>query len=94
VKFRPGSPSTLGEKVALGLVLRFGIVNCTKDNLDCFEDGFSDNGSILDVGGHRFYGAITKPFLEEVTDMSTLSVTQAQAVAKAATLAPWSKCWP
>jgi hypothetical protein len=94
VKFRPGSPSTLGEKVDIGLVLRFGIINCINDNLNCFEDGFSDNGSFLDVGGHRFYVTVTKPFLEEVTDVSTLSVTQAQAVAKAATLAPWSKCWP
>jgi hypothetical protein len=69
VKFWPGSPSTLGEKVALGLVLRFGTIDCVNDNLDCFEDGFGDNGSFLNVGGHHFYVAVTKPFPEEVTDV-------------------------
>jgi hypothetical protein len=70
VKFRPGSPSTLGEKVASGLVLRFGTIDYVNDNLSCFEDGFDDGGSFLNVGGHRFYIAITKPFPEEVTDVS------------------------
>jgi hypothetical protein len=67
VKFRPGSPSTLGEKVASGLVWRFGTFDCVSDNLACVKDGFSDNGSFLDVGSHRFY--IAKPFSEEVTDV-------------------------
>jgi hypothetical protein len=67
VKFRPGSPSTLGEKVASGLVWRFGTFDCVSDNLACIKDGFSDNGSFLDVGSHRFY--IAKPFSEEVTDV-------------------------
>jgi hypothetical protein len=67
VKFRPGSSSTLGEKVASNLVWRFGTFDCVSDNLACFKDGFSDSGSFLDVGSHRFY--ITKPFLEEVTDV-------------------------
>jgi hypothetical protein len=66
-KFRPGSPSTLGEKVASGLVWRFGTLDCVSDNLACFEDGFDDSGSFLDVGGHRFY--IAKPFPEEVTNV-------------------------
>jgi hypothetical protein len=70
VKFRLGSPSTLGEKVALGLVLRFDTVDCVNYNLGCFEDGFGDNDSFLDVSGHRFYIAVTKPFPEEVTDVS------------------------
>jgi hypothetical protein len=70
VKFRPGSPSTLGEKVASGLVLRFGTLDCINDNLACFESCFNDSGSFLDVGGHRFYVAVPKPFLEEVTDVS------------------------
>jgi hypothetical protein len=70
VKFWPGSPSKLGEKVASGLVLRFGTLDCISDNLACFENGFDDSGSFLDVGGHRFYVAVAKPFLEEVTDMS------------------------
>jgi hypothetical protein len=67
VKFRPGSPPTLGEKVASGLVWRFGNFDYISDNLACFKDGFGDSGSFLDVGGHRFY--IAKPFSEEVTDM-------------------------
>jgi hypothetical protein len=67
VKFRSGSPSTLGEKVAPGLVWRFGTFDCVSNNLACFKDGFSDSGSFLDVGSHRFY--IAKPFPEEVTDV-------------------------
>jgi hypothetical protein len=67
VKFRPGSPSTLGEKVASGLVWRFGTFDCVSDNLACFKDGFGDSGSFLDIGGHRFY--VAKPFPEEVTDV-------------------------
>jgi hypothetical protein len=67
VKFRLGSPSTLGEKVASGLVWRFDTFDCISKNLACFKDGFGDSGSFLDVGGHRFY--VTKPFLEEVTDV-------------------------
>jgi hypothetical protein len=67
VKFRPGSPSTLGEKVASGLVWRFGTFDCVSDNLACFKDGFGDSGSFLDVGGHRVY--VAKPFPKEVTDI-------------------------
>jgi hypothetical protein len=67
VKFRSGSPSILDEKVAFGLVWRFGTFDCISDNLACFEDGFGDSSSFLDVGGHRFY--IAKLFPEEVTDV-------------------------
>jgi hypothetical protein len=67
VKFRPGSPSTLDEKVASGLVWRFGTFDCISDNLACFEDGFGDSGSFLDVDGHCFY--IAKAFSEEVIDI-------------------------
>jgi hypothetical protein len=67
VKFRPGSPSTLGEKVASGLVWRFGTLDCVSDNLSYFKDGFGDSGSFLNIGSHRFY--VAKPFPEEVTDM-------------------------
>jgi hypothetical protein len=67
VMFRPGSPSTLGEKVASGLVWRFGTFDCVSNNLACFKDGFGDSGSFLDIGGHRFY--VAKPFPEEVTDV-------------------------
>jgi hypothetical protein len=34
-KFRSGSPLTLGEKVASGLVLRFSILDYINDNLAC-----------------------------------------------------------
>jgi hypothetical protein len=64
VKFRPGPP---GEKVASGLVWRFGTFNCVDDNLAHFENGFGNSGSFLDVGSHRFY--VAKPFPEEVTDV-------------------------
>jgi hypothetical protein len=67
VKFRLGSPSTLIEKVASGLVWRFGTFDCISDNLARFKDGFGDSSSFLDVGSHCFY--IAKPFPEEVTDI-------------------------
>jgi hypothetical protein len=67
VKFRSGSPSTLGEKVASGLVWRFSTFDYVSNNLACFEDGFGDNGSFLDIGSHRFY--IAKPSPEEVTNV-------------------------
>jgi hypothetical protein len=56
-----------GERVASGLVWRFGTLDCISDNLACFKDGFGESGSFLDVGGHRFY--VAKPFPEEVTDI-------------------------
>jgi hypothetical protein len=67
VEFWLGSPSTLGEKVAFGLVWRFSTFDCVSDNLACFKDGLGDSGSFLDVGGHSFY--VTKPFPEKITDM-------------------------
>jgi hypothetical protein len=53
VKFRPGSPSIPGERVASGLIWRFGTLNCISDNLDYFENGFS-SGSFLDIGSQCF----------------------------------------
>jgi hypothetical protein len=67
VKFRLGPSSTLDEKVASGLVWRFGTFDCVSDNLAYFKDGLSDSGSFLDIGSHRFY--VDKPFPEEVTDV-------------------------
>jgi hypothetical protein len=67
VKFRPGPSSALGEKVASGLVWRFGTFDCISDNLAYFKNGLDDSGSFLDIGSHRFY--VTKPFPEEVTDV-------------------------
>jgi hypothetical protein len=57
----------LGEKVASGLVWRFGTFDCVSNNVAHFENGFGNSGSFLDVGSHRFY--VAKPFLEEVTDV-------------------------
>jgi hypothetical protein len=56
VKFRPGSPSTLGEKVTCGLVWRFGTFDCVSDNLDCFEDGVGDSGLIRLKRIYNFLG--------------------------------------
>jgi hypothetical protein len=67
VKFRLGPSSALSEKVASGLVWRFGTFDCISDNLAHFKNGFGNSGSFLDVGSHRFY--VAKPFLEEVTDV-------------------------
>jgi hypothetical protein len=67
VKFWLGPSSALGEKVASGLVWRFGTFDCVDDNLSHFENGFGNSGSFLDVGSHRFY--VAKPFPEEVTDV-------------------------
>jgi hypothetical protein len=64
--FRPGSPSIPSERVASGLVWRFGTLDCISDNLDCFGDGFG-SGSFLDIGSHCFY--VAKPFPKEVTDI-------------------------
>jgi hypothetical protein len=67
VKFWPGPSSSLGEKVASGLVWRFGTFDCVSDHLAYFKDGFGSSVSFLDVGSHRFY--VAKPFPEEVTDV-------------------------
>jgi hypothetical protein len=67
VKFRTGSPSISGERVASGLVWRFGTLDCVSDNLARFGDGFGGSGSFLDIGSHCFY--VAKPFLEEVTNV-------------------------
>jgi hypothetical protein len=64
VKFRLGPP---GEKVASGLVWRFGTIDCIGDNLAHFENSFGNSGSFLDIGSHHFY--VAKPFPEEVTDV-------------------------
>jgi hypothetical protein len=62
-----GPSLALDEKVASGLVWRFGTFDCVSDNLAHFENGFDNSGSFLDVGSHRFY--VVKPFSEEVNDI-------------------------
>jgi hypothetical protein len=64
VKFWPGPSS---EKVASGLIWRFGTIDYVSDNLAHFDNGFGNSGSFLDVGSHHFY--VAKPFPEEVTDV-------------------------
>jgi hypothetical protein len=64
VKFRPGPT---GEKVASGLIWRFGTLDFIDDNLAHFENGFGNSGSFLDVGSHRFY--VAKPFPKEIIDV-------------------------
>jgi hypothetical protein len=89
VKFRPGSPSTLGEKVASGLVWRFDTFDYVSNNLASFEDDFGDRGSFLDVSSHRFY--IPKPFLEEVTDMLDPLYDAGSSCSKSSDLGPMVK---
>jgi hypothetical protein len=50
VKFRSGPLSALGEKVASGLIWRFGTFDCISDNLACFKNSFGNSGSFFDVG--------------------------------------------
>jgi hypothetical protein len=67
VKFWPGSPSIPGERVASGLVWRFGTLDCVSDNLACFKDGFGDSGSFSTSTATA--STSPKPFPEEVTDV-------------------------
>jgi hypothetical protein len=67
VKFQLGPSSALSEKVASGLIWRFGTLNYISDNLAYFKNSFGDSSSFCDVSRHRFY--VAKLFLEEVTDV-------------------------
>ncbi|MBI0384643.1 hypothetical protein JBE27_52405, partial [Streptomyces albiflaviniger] len=56
VSFRTGPYTTSGERVASGLVLRFGSLDCIADNAACFADtAFPEGGSIISFGDHRVY---------------------------------------
>jgi hypothetical protein len=51
-------PSSWGSQLGghlHAIIWRFGTFDCVSNNLACFEDGFGDSGSFLDIGGHRFY---------------------------------------
>jgi hypothetical protein len=89
VKFRPGPSS---EKVASGLVWRFGTFDCISNNLAHFENGFGYNGSFLDVSSHRFY--VTKPFPEEVTDVLDPLCDADSDDGESNDFSTWSKCGP
>ena len=59
VSFRTGPFTTSGERVASGLVLRFGAFDCITDNAACFADAtFPEGGSIIHFGDHRVYVAV------------------------------------
>jgi hypothetical protein len=92
VKFRSGSPSTLGERVVSGLVLRFSTLDCVKDNLACFENDFGDSDSFLDIGGHRFYVTVTKPLSEEVTNVSDPLYDSGSSCSKSSNLGAMVEC--
>jgi hypothetical protein len=89
VKFRLGSPSIPGERVASGLIWRFDTLDCVSDNLDCFGDGFGC-GSFLDIGSHCFY--IAKPFPEEVTDVLDPLCDADFDDGESSDFATWLKC--
>jgi hypothetical protein len=72
VSFRTGSLTASGERVASGLVLRFGSLDCITDNAACFADAaFPEDGSIIHVCDHRIYVAIiSKEYPNEVLAFS------------------------
>jgi hypothetical protein len=89
VKFRPGPSS---EKVASGLVWRFGTFDCVDDNLAYFKNGLGDNDSFLDVGSHHFY--VAKPFPEKVTDVLDPLYDTDSKDGESSDFSAWLKCWP
>ena len=71
VSFRTGSFTTSGERVALGLVLRFGSLDCVTDNAACFADAFPEGGSIIHFGDHRVdFAVIPEEYPSEVLTFS------------------------
>ncbi|KAK1647766.1 hypothetical protein QYE76_065571 [Lolium multiflorum] len=62
VFIRTGLTITTGERVASGLVWRFGSLDCVSDNAGCFADRpFPAGGSIISFGGHDVYVATVAP---------------------------------
>jgi hypothetical protein len=62
VFFRTGLTITTGERVASGLVWRFGSLDCVSDNAGCFADRpFPAGGSIISFGEHDVYVATVAP---------------------------------
>jgi hypothetical protein len=57
--FRTGPYINSGERIASGLVLRFGSLHCINDNAACFANRpFPRAGSIIHFGEHRVYVAV------------------------------------
>ncbi|KAK1620452.1 hypothetical protein QYE76_025969 [Lolium multiflorum] len=51
-----------GERVASGLIWRFGSLDCVSDNAGCFADRpFPAGGSVISFGGHDVYVATVAP---------------------------------
>ena len=62
VSFRTGLILTSGERVASGLIWRFGSLDCVSDNAGCFADRpFPDGGHVITFGAHDVYVAIVAP---------------------------------
>jgi len=64
--FRTGPYTSSGERVASGLVLRFGSLDIITDNAACFADSFVDGGSIIDFGSFSVYIAVVPGYPREV----------------------------
>jgi hypothetical protein len=59
VSFWTGCFTASSERVASGLVLRFGSLDCITNNIACFaEAAFPEGGSIIHFGDHRIYVAV------------------------------------
>ena len=62
VFIRTGLTITTGERVASGLIWRFGSLDCVSDNAGCFADRpFPAGGSVISFGGHDVYVATVAP---------------------------------
>ncbi|KAM0882594.1 hypothetical protein ACQ4PT_032203 [Festuca glaucescens] len=62
VSFRTGLILPSGERVASGLVWRFGSLDCVSDNAGCFADRpFPAGGNIITFGAHDVYVATIAP---------------------------------
>ncbi|KAK1666546.1 hypothetical protein QYE76_054705 [Lolium multiflorum] len=62
VFIRTGLTTTTGERVASGLIWRFGSLDCVSDNAGCFADQpFPAGGNIISFGGFDVYVATVAP---------------------------------
>ncbi|KAK1644069.1 hypothetical protein QYE76_061874 [Lolium multiflorum] len=62
VFIRTGLTITTGERVASGLIWRFGSLDCVSDNAGCFADRpFPAGGNVISFGGFDVYVATIAP---------------------------------
>ncbi|KAK1683164.1 hypothetical protein QYE76_044012 [Lolium multiflorum] len=74
VFIRTGLTTTTGERVASGLIWRFGSLDCISDNAGCFADRpFPAGGNIISFGGFDVYVATVAPpcYPREIEVMAT-----------------------